>query len=99
MVQEDGTEPDRPLDAARAQLARLISGGRFAGVGTGGAENAPTPAPHGTRPVLAANQAPIFVYGCIRMQQYNKENVPPVPVFGKSTRELSGHTEENLGFV
>ena len=31
--------------------------------------------------------------------QYNKENVLPVPVFGKSTRELSGHTEENLGFV
>ena len=28
--------------------------------------------------------------------QYNKENVLPVPVFGKSTRELSGHTEENL---
>ena len=33
--------------------------------------------------------------------QYNKEHVPPVPVFGKSTRELSGHTEEKtcLGFV
>ena len=27
---------------------------------------APTLAPHGTRPVLAANQVPIFVYGCIR---------------------------------
>ena len=33
--------------------------------------------------------------------QYNKENnALPVPVFGKSTHELSGHTEEeNLGFV
>ena len=31
--------------------------------------------------------------------QYNKERVLPVPVFGKSTRELSGHTEENQGFV
>ena len=32
------------------------------------------------------------------MGKYNKENALPVPVFGKSTRELSGHTEENLGF-
>ena len=31
--------------------------------------------------------------------QYNKENVLPVPVFGTSIRELSGQTEENLGFV
>ena len=31
--------------------------------------------------------------------QYNKELFLPVPVFGKSTRELSGHTEGNLGFV
>ena len=31
--------------------------------------------------------------------QYNRENVLPVPVFGKSTRELSGRTERNLGFV
>ena len=27
--------------------------------------------------------------------KYNKENALPVPVFGKNTRELSGHTEEN----
>ena len=31
--------------------------------------------------------------------QYNKEHVYSVPVFGKKTRELGGHTEENLGFV
>ena len=31
--------------------------------------------------------------------QYNKERALPVPVFAKSTRELSGHPEENLGFV
>ena len=64
------------------------------------ATTTPIPAPHGMRPVLAANQVPIFVYGCIRgTGQYNKERALPVSVFGKSTRELSGHTEENLGFV
>ena len=31
--------------------------------------------------------------------QYNKERALPVPVFGKSTRELNGHAEDNLGFT
>ena len=65
----------------------------------------PTPAPHGTRPVLrtrtAANQqaGPRFRIRLLYTGQYNKKSALPVLVFGKSTRELSGHTEGNLGFV
>ena len=36
----------------------------------------PTPAPHGTRPVLAANQVPIFVYGCIQGSTTKKMSSP-----------------------
>ena len=63
-----------------------------------GAATVPTPAPHGTRPRTSREPGPHF-----RMRlytgQYNKERVLPVPVFGKSTRDSSGHTEENLRSV
>ena len=57
---------------------------------------APTPAPHGTRPVRTSREPGPHFRIRLYTGQYNKENVLPVPVFGKSTRELSGHTEENI---
>ena len=62
--------------------------------------SSPTPAPHAAQdaPRTSREPGPHFR---IRLytRQYDKEPALPVPVFGKCTRELSGHTEENLGVV
>ena len=58
---------------------------------------APNPGAARDAPCTSREPGPHFRIR-LYMGKYNKENALPVPVFGKSTRELSGHTEENLGF-
>ena len=54
-------------EAARLAIkVHKATSGVLSLAGWKGEKLAPTPAAHGTRPVLAANQAPIFVYGGIR---------------------------------
>ena len=80
-----------PADIARWLCAPRATARR-------GARDRPNPGAARDAPRISREPGPHFR---IRLYtgQYNKENVLPVPVFGKSTRELSGHTEEILGFV